>query len=866
MSAFGESAAIGVSGSGSVRVLVLEPSAEVRNRLVALLDRSGHRVEVAADSSAARALARQAKDALTLLNIGDADFAELQLLNVLHRRSNLIVGLAGDAATLGHVISGAEIDDFILLDSSDEEISIRLALLTDRASKRLGGDGAMPALATTAETTWSGDGHAFGVAADRPESDASSLNAQHDRTSGESRFQTLIEHSSDALLIVDLHGVITWMSPALERALGRRADERIGRSVFEYVVPEDQSLAHDAHAQVLARPGRTHSVLVRARAANNTIRVFHFAARRIVDDEIDGIVLNGRDVTEMIEIEEKLRRSEEALRITLDSGGMAAWQVDLERSEIVLSPEAAALFGDAKTERRLAFEELASSVHPDDRHAVSAENLLNRTPDGTVGVEFRAALPDGSVRWIEAKGRASFDLLGDPVSVTGVMFDITARKAIESELRAERATLDMLMEHDPDAIYIKDRHSRFVRANTTMARHFGFDDSSALIGKTVFDLFLGDRAHSYFADEQRVMETGATISNRLDHHDDAPADRWSLTSLAPIRDERSDIIGVIGTSRDVTHYGPDDRQLAIAEMRYRLVVEQIPAITSIYSINDEVQTYEYISPQVLEILGFKPEEYAKIWIADPASLFHPDDAERMTQEIQRVNSGHGTATVEYRHRTKGGGWKWVRELASPLPGNNPDHRRWQSIMFDLTEDRALTDRLEHQVLHDHLTGLPNRLLLSRRLDEVVARAPRGFALLFIDLDDFKRINDSRGHHSGDAALIAVAERLKHLIRADDTVARLSGDEFVVLLSEISGPRNAHDIAVRVQRAFAEPFLVDDVPLTLSASIGVGIHNQRPLPAVNLLREADAAMYEAKRSGRGRIRFFDAPGLDITAST
>jgi diguanylate cyclase (GGDEF)-like protein/PAS domain S-box-containing protein len=556
-------------------------------------------------------------------------------------------------------------------------------------------------------------------------------------------------------------------------------------------------------------------------------------------------------------------------RIALDSARMASWRYDIASGLILWTAETAAIFGLPEVETRISALDVVRMIHPDDRHFFEEEDIAAFIARGRVDIEFRTIWADGSVHWLEVKGQPSFDQNGMPEMLAGVVFEITGRKEIEENLHTERAMLDILMNHGPDAVYIKDRESRFVRVNATVSKHFGFSDTVELAGKTDFDLFPDEEARRYFADEQRVMETGVMVRNRLDRHALANGgEMWNLTSLAPIRNERDAIVGVIGTSRDVTHYSLDDRQLAIAEMRYRLVVEQIPAITCLYSIKNGVHGYEYISPQVTEMLGYTPREYAELWAKEPAAVFHPDDLDRMIAEVERINAAHAPATVEYRHRMKSGGWKWVRELASPIPGDDPSHRRWQGIIFDLTEDHALTERLEHQVFHDPLTGLPNRLMLSQRLDQAVARSDRSnraFALLFIDLDDFKRVNDSKGHLTGDSVLIAVAERLKELTRAGDTVARLSGDEFVVLVADIAGTRNALEIAARVQCEFKRPFQVDDDLITVSPSIGVSVHDpRRPVP-MDVLREADAAMYEAKRAGRGHIRVYDA-GLRAPALT
>ncbi|MGH9036124.1 MAG: putative bifunctional diguanylate cyclase/phosphodiesterase, partial [Acidimicrobiia bacterium] len=168
------------------------------------------------------------------------------------------------------------------------------------------------------------------------------------------------------------------------------------------------------------------------------------------------------------------------------------------------------------------------------------------------------------------------------------------------------------------------------------------------------------------------------------------------------------------------------------------------------------------------------------------------------------------------------------------------------------------DELAHQALHDALTGLPNRTLLADRLDQTLARASRagtGVAVLFIDIDRFKVLNDSRGHAAGDALLVTVADRLRQAVRTQDTVARFGGDEFVVVCEDAAAGWEAGSVAERISEAFAAPFLVNGQEVFLSFSVGVAVGTATDSPE-GLIRDADAAMYRAKTQGRARFEFFD----------
>ena len=180
---------------------------------------------------------------------------------------------------------------------------------------------------------------------------------------------------------------------------------------------------------------------------------------------------------------------------------------------------------------------------------------------------------------------------------------------------------------------------------------------------------------------------------------------------------------------------------------------------------------------------------------------------------------------------------------------------------DVTDRRQAEQRLQHDALHDDLTGLPNRVLFLDRLDQAIRRAQRRepascAAVLFLDLDRFKLVNDSLGHHVGDRLLIAVARRLESALRPGDTVARLGGDEFTILLEDVCDAREATVIAERVQQTLQDPFHLDGRELVVAASIGIALADPDAAPA-DVMRDADVAMYRAKADGKGRHAVFDA---------
>jgi diguanylate cyclase (GGDEF)-like protein/PAS domain S-box-containing protein len=295
-----------------------------------------------------------------------------------------------------------------------------------------------------------------------------------------------------------------------------------------------------------------------------------------------------------------------------------------------------------------------------------------------------------------------------------------------------------------------------------------------------------------------------------------------------------------------------ERRLGNAEARYRALVEHIPVVTYVDAA-DEVSSAVYMSPQVEAMLGYAPEE----WLVDReffVKLLHPDDRERVLAENKRTNESGKPFEAEYRLIARDGRTVWVHDEAVLVKDEGGRPLFWQGVMTDMTERKGLEERLWHQALHDPLTDLPNRALLMDRLGHALARAERRgkkVAILFMDLDNFKHVNDSLGHKAGDRLLVEVAGRLRECMRAEDTVARLGGDEFVVLLEDLDDVEDAANVAREIAQALQSPILVDTQEVFVTTSIGIAFGASSEDHVETLLREADVAMYRAKDGGKNR---------------
>jgi diguanylate cyclase (GGDEF)-like protein/PAS domain S-box-containing protein len=292
---------------------------------------------------------------------------------------------------------------------------------------------------------------------------------------------------------------------------------------------------------------------------------------------------------------------------------------------------------------------------------------------------------------------------------------------------------------------------------------------------------------------------------------------------------------------------------------FRTIVEEGPLISYI-DAPDEVASSVYVSPQIEQLVGYTVEE----WMSDPElwpHLLHPDDRARALAENVRHNETGEPYRLEYRMIHRDGHIVWVYDEARVVRDERGKIAYSHGVMVDITARRDNEDRVAFRTYHDELTGLPSREMFEELLELSVARARRregAVAVICVDLIDFRLVNDSLGHAAGDGLLVAVADRLRDATRETDFVARRGGDQFLMLLADLdrdeSGPDGAalraESVGQRINDAFAEPFTVDGTEVYLSAGVGISLFPRGAGDIPSLMRNAESAMFEAKRTGGG----------------
>jgi diguanylate cyclase (GGDEF)-like protein/PAS domain S-box-containing protein len=328
----------------------------------------------------------------------------------------------------------------------------------------------------------------------------------------------------------------------------------------------------------------------------------------------------------------------------------------------------------------------------------------------------------------------------------------------------------------------------------------------------------------------------------------------------PIDDAR--IVASVRDARELLAGREAQAALAEAEARYRDLIEQIPAV--VYA--DDGDRTTYVNPQIERLLGVSPEAYTSdpdLWLR----MVHPDDRARVEAQSEAFLAGSGGDLDDYRIVRPDGRVVWVRDRAFAQRDDDGRAVFEHGILFDVTELKDAEARVAHMAYHDGLTSLANRQLFEETLILAIERAKRddtSVAVIFLDLDNFKLVNDSLGHHAGDVMLRELAERLHTCIRETDLVARQGGDEFLFLLADLDHDvidDAARKVADRLNDVLSEPFVLNGTEFHARGSTGISTFPRDAHDAETLLRNADVAMYRAKRLEPGGHVFFAADGED-----
>ena len=576
--------------------------------------------------------------------------------------------------------------------------------------------------------------------------------------------------------------------------------------------------------------------------------------------------------TETLKASNKLNKQlQERMELALLGSNDGIWDWNILDNSVYFSPRWKEMLGYRDEELTNEVPTWADRIHPDDVDKTWADVHKNVNGETEYYENIhRLKHKDGHWVWILDRGKTLFDKSGKAIRMIGTHTDITKEKEDRKKLLQQAQIIKQL----------KERQDLALLGSKTSVLDWDFTDNSIYISPSWKEM-LGFRdeelSNSTYTWKDRVHpdDKKSVLSllrkhqtenikyfentHRLKHKDGHWV--WVLGRSQILYDENGKKVRMIGTHTDIT----DEKELQLKYSNQAQIIEQIHDSVITTDLKGNIVSWNFGSEK---IFGYSASEVIGKNIS---ILYRQEDIPSLKEYVDTLmKTSVYNADLYFVKKSK--------ELIpisfslSLLRDENGNPTGIVGIYKDNTQRKKAEDALHeqknilrYQAHHDALTGLPNRVLFNDRLEQGIEKSKRhqvGLALFFIDLDKFKHINDSLGHGVGDSVLKIVAKRLEGIIRKEDTLARLSGDEFTVIMEELTQPEDASLLAEKILKVLEEPMHIDDYILYVSGSIGISLYPQDATDAQSLLKYADTAMYKAKEEGRNNFQFYSSEMTEL----
>lgn len=549
---------------------------------------------------------------------------------------------------------------------------------------------------------------------------------------------------------------------------------------------------------------------------------------------------------------EKLRESEIKYRSVLENIEEGYYEVDLAGNFTFFNDSLCRIWEYSKEElmgmnyRQYVDEESANkffqSFHP-----------VFKTGKPVREFYWQITRRDGAIKHLEASVSLRRDSQGMPTGFHGIMRDVTERKQMEETLRHNQERYREMIETIQDGYFEVDLTGTYTFVNDVICQHMRYSREELLgMGNRQFqDRINAKKAYQAFVN---VYNTGVPVKAfELEVIRKDGTKQVSEVSISLIRDSRGQPVGFRGISRDICDRKEMEESLRQSEERYRSIIEQME---DGYFEVDLAGHFTFVNDAECRNLGYSREELIGM---DRKRYADEKNAQALYNLFNEVyKTGQPVKSYDLELTRKDGAKAFHAISASLIRGADGKPVGFRGIARDVSERKSQEEQIKYLATHDGLTGLPNRLMFNQLLSHAVQGAKRyrkRFAVLFIDLDGFKVVNDTLGHDAGDQLLKEIAVRFKHTLRAMDVVARLGGDEFVVMMEDIGDPKQAVVLAQRILEATGEPVRLVSGECRVTASIGICVYPEEGEDEQTLMKNADAAMYLAKEKGKNNFRFY-----------
>ena len=659
----------------------------------------------------------------------------------------------------------------------------------------------------------------------------------------EREFRSLAENLPDNIARWDTSGRILYSNPTHQRTLGKPACDLIGKTHNEVFTDGRYDPVDEAIAGVVASGEAVKTVRQHVQNPDGGMDIHDISLVPEYDEEgnILSVLGIGRNMTDIYRMQQALAAREQEFRSLAENSPDPIYRYNRECRYLYVNAAASRVLGRPATTLIGCSLDDKTCPGPDEAGMLTAaiRQVFANGKSGTVSVDYA----NRTYHMLLVPER---DETGRMATVLGIGRDMTDIYDMQEALAAREREFRTLAENSPDSIVRYDRECRFVYVNLRFEKWMGLH-LEELKGKTPMEVPDFPEAEFFQGRVKKVLETGCADEFEHDVKRANGGWAWTLISIFPEFDVAGNVVFVEVLSRDISARRRMEENLRMAASVFDAMREGVMITDSMGIILD-------VNPAFTQITGYRREE---VLGARPSILSSGQQDKKFYFSLWKELVKKGYWSGEIINRRKDGEIYTEYLNITSVSDNEGGEIRYVGVFTDISLSKQQERLMEFVAHHDALTSLPNRALLSERMQQAISYSSRTgamFAILYLDLDGFKPVNDRFGHDVGDETLIEIARRLKDALRSSDTVARIGGDEFVLLLLEQENKKECEYTAHRILDSMAQPIEINDYQIALSASIGISIYPSDGADSDMLLRHADQAMYVAKRSGRNQFVF------------
>lgn len=565
------------------------------------------------------------------------------------------------------------------------------------------------------------------------------------------------------------------------------------------------------------------------------------------DNEIIGILGIYDDITERKNFEHTLHKEKLITQNYLDIAGVIILVLDINKNVKLINQYGCNVIGYTADE--MIGKNWVTHFLPkrfQTKVDEVADSLTQKNKERVTCFENPILTRSGEERLIAWRNTSLYDEEGNIIGLLTSGEDITERKNAENNLRATKKHLKSIIANEPECVKVISRDGKLLEMNPAGLAMLEADTLEQAQKFPLIDYVVPEYRSAFMALHKRIMQ-GEKGKLEFEVIGLKGTHRWLETNAVPMHDNEGNVTMLLGITRDITEHKHDEREL----VKLSHALEQSPTAIIITDLDANI---EYINKAFSEMTGYTRSEV----LGKNPRFLRSDKTSSSVYKTMWSNLIKGEVwNGELVNRNKDGSEYIHAFKITPIFDSNHKIINYMSLAEDITEKKEIENKIHYLANFDSLTGLPNREHMKEHIYHnlrLAKRSNRPFTIMFLDLDHFKEINDSLGHSYGDILLQEVGKRLKIVLREEDTLSRLGGDEFIVLLPDTDS-NGASQVAQKILEIISSPFAIENHELTITASVGIALYPVDGVDMELLLKNADSAMYRAKQEGRNTYCFF-----------